>query len=141
MGNAVSLAYPNGVTTTKVFDALNRVTEIETRGPAPSNTLIAEYVYQRNATGRITQVTETHSSRTVVYDYDQVYRLTSEAITDPTNGNRTITYTYDDVGNRLTKVDSVDGTTTYAYNNNDRLLSFTDPSGSTSLSYDNNGNV
>ncbi|OKH29945.1 hypothetical protein NIES2119_31740 [[Phormidium ambiguum] IAM M-71] len=48
--------------------------------------------------------------------------MTKETITDAIAGNRIIEYTYDKVGNRLTKNDSVEGITTYTYDDNDCLL-------------------
>ena len=51
--------------------------------------------------------------------------LLDEMISDDDAGNRTIHYTYDAVGNRLSRSDSNEGLTTYAYDANDRLLSET----------------
>ena len=45
------------------------------------------------------------------------------------------------MGNRLTKNDSVDGLTTYAYDSNDRLLSETTNGVTTTYTYDANGNL
>jgi RHS repeat-associated protein len=45
------------------------------------------------------------------------------------------------MGNRLTMNSSVDGLTTYDYDAGDRLLSFTDPGGTTTLGWDDNGNM
>jgi RHS repeat-associated protein len=61
-------------------------------------------------------------------------------------GIHTIDFTYDNVGNRLSQIDSTKGTTTYVYDDNDRLRSETLNSidGSmliTSYDYDNNGNT
>ena len=62
----------------------------------------------------------------------------TERITDSTLGNRIIFYAYDAVGNRLVKVDSVEGSpTNYTYDENDRLLT----ENGTVYSYDNNGNT
>ncbi|WP_124328361.1 RHS repeat domain-containing protein [Desulfonema ishimotonii] len=82
-----------------------------------------------------------HTGRVVTYDYDDLYRLTEEEITDPANGNETISYTYDDFGNRLTKTDA-SGTTGYHYDGNDRLYQEDRPDGTTvSYGYDDNGNT
>jgi RHS repeat-associated protein len=77
--------------------------------------------------------------RSINYDYDDLYRLTGEAIVDATNGNRTSSYTYDNVGNRQTK--TVNGvTTTYEYDANDRLRNEKVGANTTvTYDYDNNG--
>jgi RHS repeat-associated protein len=84
---------------------------------------------------------EEFGGRKINYSYDLLNRLTKEAIIDPVNGNRTIEYTYDVVGNRISRNDSVEGVTTYAYDNNDRLLTETKAGITTSYVYDNNGNL
>ena len=48
----------------------------------------------------------------------------TETVTDTTLGNRSANWTYDAVGNRLTQVETETSgttTTTYVYDNNDRL--------------------
>jgi RHS repeat-associated protein len=67
--------------------------------------------------------------------------LLSEQIADAANGNRTTSYTYDAVGNRLTIADSVAGTTSYTYNNNDWLVTQTHSGEQTLYTYDNNGSL
>ncbi|PPT05883.1 Rhs-family protein [Geitlerinema sp. FC II] len=54
---------------------------------------------------------------------------------------RTVSYEYDDVGNRLKRVDSAEGTTTYVYDENDRLLESTANGVLTTYEYDDNGNL
>jgi large repetitive protein len=113
-GNVV-IARANGLSTTQVFDDRNRVIEIETRnGPG---SLVQSFAYTRDDTGRIRTAEELPTNRAIAYGYDTAYRLTSEAIVDPTAGNRTISFSYDDVGNRLSKSDSVSGSTTYVFDN------------------------
>jgi RHS repeat-associated protein len=79
--------------------------------------------------------------RAIAYTYDDLYRLTDEAIVDGVNGNRTSHYVYDAVGNRDSK--TINGTTTtYAYDANDRLLTEKVGTATTvSYSYDNNGST
>ncbi|MFM7793542.1 MAG: hypothetical protein ACKO90_37500, partial [Microcystis panniformis] len=62
-------------------------------------------------------------------------------ITDTVAGNKTITYIFDAVGNRLQKIDSVEGTTTYTYNENDRLLKEIFGGNVTQYQYDEEGNL
>jgi RHS repeat-associated protein len=90
--------------------------------------------------GNRTKVVE-NSGRTVNYSYDELNRLTQEAIADPSLGNRTIDYTFDLVGNRLSRNDSVAGLTTYAYDANNRLTQTTLSSVTTQFAYDRNGSM
>jgi RHS repeat-associated protein len=80
-------------------------------------------------------------NRSLTYTYDDLYRLTDEAIVDGVNGNRTSHYVYDAVGNRDSK--TVNGVTTaYAYDANDRLLTEKVGTATTvSYTYDNNGST
>jgi RHS repeat-associated protein len=68
------------------------------------------------------QVVEERNGRKVQYEYDDLYRLKKEVITDADASNRTIEFEYDAVGNRLKQKDSVAGETSYFYDDNDRLL-------------------
>ena len=67
--------------------------------------------------------------------------MTRESIQDSSAGNRSITYTYDPVGNRLVRTDSVDGDTSYTYDDNDRMRTETLAGQVTNYTYDNNGNT
>ncbi len=132
--NRASVRYPNGVTTTYAYDALNRLTVLESQ--RSDGTVVSRYQYTLGAAGNRTRIVE-HTGRTVDYSYDVLYRLTREFITEPLGATTQIDYGYDAVGNRLSK--TVDGlfTVNYAYDANDRLLS----EGSTTYSYDANGNT
>ncbi|MFH2046861.1 MAG: RHS repeat-associated core domain-containing protein [Pseudomonadota bacterium] len=101
--------------------------------------MISSYYYTLGPAGNRLSVVE-QSGRTVNYTYDALYRLTQEAITDPALGNETIGYTYDDFGNRLTKTDA-DGTISYTYDANDRMLSEAGPTSIATYTYDDNGNT
>ncbi|MCB8978742.1 MAG: hypothetical protein H6657_15085 [Ardenticatenaceae bacterium] len=139
VGNLQSVSLPNGIVTTYTFDNLNRLTLVKITNAAGG--LLASYAYTLDDAGNRTQVVEAHTGRIVDYGYDATYRLISETIQDPVNGNRTITYTYDAVGNRLSKNDSVEGLTTYAYDANNRLLTENTPAGTITYGYDDNGNL
>ena len=95
------------------------------------------YTYTLGPAGNRTRVVES-SGRIVDYTYDDLYRLTQEAITDSVN--ETISYVYDDFGNRLTKTDS-SGTVTYTYDDNDRMITESGPGGNFTYVYDDNGNT
>jgi len=137
VGNRASVTYPNGSTAAYTYDSLNRLTLLENR--KSGGVLISSYHYTLGPAGNRLSVVE-QSGRTVNYTYDALYRLTQEAITDPALGNDIIGYTYDDFGNRLTKTDS-DGTISYTYDANDRLLSEAGPTSIATYTYDDNGNT
>jgi RHS repeat-associated protein len=137
VGNLSQTILPNGVIETRSYDPLNRLLKQESKKDA---TVLSGFTYTLNPSGMRTAVTE-QDGRKVDYKYDFLYRLTEEKITDATNGNRTVGYAMDKVGNRTSKSDSVGGTTSYVYDNNDRLLSETTGSQITSYVYDNNGNT
>src|SRR6185503_7953060 len=95
---------------------------------------VASYSYTLGAAGNRLAVSEL-SGRTVNYVYDDLYRLTSEAISGTPSQNGTISYQYDPVGNRLQRnstVPAVPATGLLNYDANDRIS--TDP-------YDDAGNL
>jgi large repetitive protein len=138
VGNQIEAQLPNGVVETRQYDSLNRLSLLKNSNA--SGTVLSNYVYTFDPVGNIKTVDEL-GGRKVAYNYDDLYRLTQEAVVDPTNGNRTMGYAFDPVGNRLSKTDSVAGNTTYAYDAGDRLITETSGSGITSYAYDKNGNT
>lgn len=102
------------------YDSLNRLTNLTTEDSA-GNELLG-YRYTLHPTGRRTQITET-SGRVTDYVYDDLYRLTSETITDSSNGNYSAQYSYDATGNRIQSI--IDGViTAYSYDDNDRITQY-----------------
>jgi RHS repeat-associated protein len=132
VGNLKSDLLPNGVRADYTYNALNRLTDI---GIARGGMTQASYTYTLDRTGRRLSVAE-GSGRTVNYTYDAAYRLTREAASGVPNsaGNGVVDYAYDLVGNRLSRISSLEGvlSATSAYDANDRLLSD---------AYDANGNT
>ena len=133
--NLDSIARPDGTTTTYTQDLLGRLTGISTEDSTTA--IIASYTCTLDTRGNRTQVIDGYTGRTVDYTYDALSRLPQEQITGA--DAETITYTYDAVGNRLTRISSVVGATTYAYDDNDSLLN--ENAGAITYGYDNNGNV
>ena len=93
---------------------------------------------------RIVDASNTNSSKTVDYTYDDLNRLLSATATSVASGQSTYThsYTYNAIGNILTRTDSAG---TYAYAG-DQGSSNANPHavtsiGSNSYTYDNNGNM
>ncbi len=132
--------FGNGTEEIRDYDTLNRLTILTDKRGA---TELAKYVYTLDKVGNRKVVTETvdGKTRSIAYTYDDLYRLTDEAIVDTTNGDSASSYTYDNVGNRLTK--TVNGvTTTYEYDGNDRLQNEKVGANITvTYNYDNNGNT
>jgi RHS repeat-associated protein len=142
-GNRLSETTPNGVTTTSVFDALNRANVTIS---AKAGSVISRYDYTFDLVGNRRRMSETlapQPPRTTNYSYDAQYRLTSE-----TSARFSQTLTYDPAGNR-TKLTRVEGpittVTTYVCDPLNRLRSSTQTvNGSapaaTQYAYDLNGN-
>ncbi|MEW5848200.1 MAG: RHS repeat-associated core domain-containing protein [Myxococcota bacterium] len=120
VGNVAGMTLANGVVSQSVYDEQNRLTDLSyMRGTME----IARYTHTIAPTGHRTGVAET-SGRQVAYTFDELYRLTSEMVTNDPNGlNGTVTYAYDAVGNRLTRTSTLPGVTaqTFFYNENDQL--------------------
>jgi RHS repeat-associated protein len=137
VGNSIGTAFSNGVTETREYDRLNRLTFLKN---ANAGGILSSYRYTLDPVGNRIKVEE-NTGRAVNYNYDQLYRLTQESIVDPIAGNRSTTYAFDAVGNRLSQTDSINGTTAYTYDGNDRLLQEVLNGKVTGYSYDNNGNL
>jgi RHS repeat-associated protein len=124
--NLTRMIYPNGLQFTFAYDPLNRLTGM--------NAGASSYAYTLGRTGNRLTATE-QSGRAVAWNYDGIYRLTNESITnDPNSNNGAVAYGLDPVGNRLsissTLANILSGT--FSYDANDWL---------STESYDNNGNT
>src|SRR6185369_2909004 len=91
--------------------------ELTTYGAAFSGSNVYGAQYTRDSLGRITGKTETISGVTDSFDY--IYDLAGRLTGVSRNAATTAIYTYDDNGNRIT---GPDGTTSYSYDDQDRLL-------------------
>jgi RHS repeat-associated protein len=132
VNDLTNTTYPNSVAITTTWDPMRRLTQIRS---AMSGTNLSDYTYTLGLAGNRTNVLELNN-RNVAYGYDQVYRLTSEAISnDPGGQNGTVSYTsYDAVGNRLAMTSTLNAVPggTFSYDQNDRLAGD---------AYDANGNT
>ena len=141
--NLKRTVFGNGVVESRSYDRLNRLEFLENK---LGDTVISSYDYTLDLVGNRRSVLE-DTGRLVEYDYDALYRLTEEKISnDPQGGDRTIGYGYDWVGNREIKEDYVEGVTGYVYDDNDLLRTETlVKDGVTVYSrvydYDDNGNT
>jgi RHS repeat-associated protein len=124
--NVATVAYPNGLQSNFTYDALNRLTEMITP--------VSGYSYTLGATGNRTQAVEING-RTINWNYDGIYRLTSETISDdPAKNNGSVAYGLDPVGNRQSETSTLSGLSSgsFTYNADDQISSET---------YDANGNT
>ncbi len=146
-GSRKSVTYADGAKEEYTYyrDGLNR-TLVNKKA---DGSVIDSYSYTYD--GAHNQSSKTDSKGVTSYEYDSLNRL--EKVTEP-NG-RTTSYTFDKAGNRLTEmilaVASVTGTsitsvtTSYTYNEQNRLTATVCQSGSETIterySFDNNGNT
>ncbi|MCP3994623.1 MAG: hypothetical protein GY722_06090, partial [bacterium] len=140
-GRKLGEQYPNGTDSTYTYDAVGRLIgkEISSEGIP-----LKSYSYALEPNGhRLAVVDESSTARR--YEYDDLYRLTSERIEDADGALQEITvYGYDAVGNRLFEVRTIQGSsevlTSYQYDPGDRLSEASTSSSVTSYTWDSNGN-
>jgi len=161
LGRRTSLTRPNGVNTSYSYDQLSRLLSVIHQGSAGTIDG-ASYVY--DAAGNRTSKTTLPSNVISAFSYDPIYQVTqvmqgatrAESYQYDAVGNRTYQpgapytynssnemltregaqYTYDNNGNLLTKRNGI-GTTTYAWDFENRLTSVTVPStGVVNFAYD-----
>lgn len=128
-GTYTTISYGNGSRT--VTDERGKNTSYSYRGYGdPDKTLLmsiitpessASIVMARNNKGLITSITQGGLTRT--YTYNSNYYLT--AVTDPETG--ATTYGRDDAGNMISRKVGFSGTTTYAYDGQNRVVLVTYP--------------
>ncbi len=114
--------YPNGVSTSYLFDNMRRLTRLTDTGP--SGTLF-DRQYQYSSANQILQITEPTQTRN--FGYDNVNRLTG------VTGSVFENYVFDDVGNRTSSHRS----TTYSYQPFNTLTA----TQTATYSFDANGNT
>lgn len=134
-GTLATRLLPNTIKTTYTYDSANRTSSIT---HAKSTTTLAKFIYTRNSLGNITGIVESGSfisstPKTTSFIYNPLGRITKA--TYP--GNKIFEYTYDKMGNRLTQKVDNSTTTTYAFDNDYKLIQ---KNNLTSYTYDNNGN-
>lgn len=135
------LERPNNVTTDYDYDALGRLDRLA-HTQSSTSSLIAQYDYVLDENGNRTNLTMTGAAYGATpldesYVYDDLDRLISATYAD----GGTVSYGYDKNGNRAS-VTSGGVTTTYVYDEADRLLRLESPPGTPSYFYgwSSNGN-
>lgn len=134
-GNLIKATLANGTTETREYDLLNRLLYLQNSN---GGGVINSFLYTIDKAGNRLAVVE-HDGRQSNFKYDALYRLSREEVIDGTT--RAISYAYDPVSNRLARNDSLDGTTAYEYDGNDRLLKEETNGVTTTYTYDSNGNI
>ena len=145
--NVISITDSLGGVTSYQYDALHRVSSIQQQGTGVSPKRV-DFAYnevsQFATISRFADLAGTQSVAITTYAYDSLNRLTN--IQHLGSSNQTInfeTLTYD-AASRITSINSVDGLSTYNYDQTNQLLSaIHDPLSSLpneSYSYDLNGN-
>lgn len=144
LGNLVRVDHSNGSIATYTYDDLYRLDVLTYYAPdgtpndLTNNDKLYEFDYSVRADGKRTGVSETRWDgstsyvSTFAWTYDDLGRLTEEAFDSHDNNlDYTNSYTYNLVGSRIGKeIDqgsdsSVDESYTYAYDDNDRLITET----------------
>lgn len=119
-----TITLPGGATLNYSYNGLQQVVSITPRDPGSNPVL--DYGYSYKFAGNVASKSTEHGD--YVYDYDQLYRLTSAQKPDANES-----YGYDGLGNRT----SSDKATPWVYNDNNQLHSYA----TTNFAYDNQGNM
>ncbi|MEA5429213.1 RHS repeat-associated core domain-containing protein, partial [Arcicella lustrica] len=128
-GNLTSKIDPNNNTINYKYDELNRLLEKSYTGNTD------KYAYDEE--GNL--VSAFNNDIAYTFEYDELNRLFKKNIL---TWNKALSYTYDAMGNRKTMIDHDGGLTTYNYDNNNRLISLTNPSKlTTTFEYDAGGRM
>jgi RHS repeat-associated protein len=129
VGRLTKAVMSNGTSTVYSYDADGNVIEVMNLGNDGST--LSQFGYTYNSRGQ--RVSMTTAAGTTNYTYDYNGQLTEAAL--PTG--QTLTYTYDANGNRVSLVDSINGTTDYSVNNVDQYTSV----GGVSYTYNPQGDL
>jgi len=131
IGNLDTMAYPNGIKHDWDYDADNRLNKINITNS--SDEIVKRFIYTLADTGNRTACTELDyggavpaPGRVAAWEYDNMYRLTSETISNDPDVNGEVTYEYDAVGNRETRTSTLAPVSvqSFNYDNNDRISGY-----------------
>lgn len=129
MGNRMAVTDANGHTTTYQYDNLNRLVQ-------KTDPLDHSWLFAYDALGNRTSTTDANG-QTTLYSYDAARQMTGIDYPAP---EADVTFTYSLTGQRVSMTDGL-GTTSWIYDDLDRLISVTDAFGATiGYGYDPAGN-
>lgn len=119
LGLVSQIDYANGVTTQNTYD-INDLYRLSRKLTESGTVKLQDLNYTYDAANNVTQIvdnSDTNTAKTTVYGYDDLYRLTSVAVTgSANNADYSRTYSYDIIGNLLNRSDV--GNYVYAGNSN-----------------------
>ena len=130
-GNLTTLTDANAHTTQNGFDPLNQLGQ-ETMPAGQTQTRLYDKA------GNLVSLKD-YNGHTTTYTYDAMNRLLQRT-PDAATGDVAESFTYTATGKRATMTDA-SGTTTYGYDDHDRLVTKATPQGTLSYTYDAAGNV
>ena len=131
-GNRTKVTYPDGRHAHYVYDDDGHLATVT--DPAEN---VTSYVYRADAS---LESASLPNGVVTSYVYDDAGRVTGITHAKGAATLLALTYTLDAAGNRTQVVDSRVGTTTYGYDDLNRLVSAIAPSGETTFTYDHTGN-
>ncbi len=122
IGALKTVTNPNGITTHRTLDSLNRLSTLTYKKTATADLSSLTYTYDDKS--NVTQLVRDDTgaggtSKTFEFCYDNLSRLTKANY-----GDGIVIYTYDKSGNRLNQVSSVDGTTNYTVATDSNQLTY-----------------
>lgn len=141
LGRRTQVSRPNGLSTGYAYD---NVSNLQSVTHSFSSQVVDGATYTYDGIGNRATYTDQRTHASFNYSYDPLYQLTQ--VTQA--GTATETYSYDSVGNRLSSLGISPYTynvsneltavpnETFTYDNNDNLLTKTDPSGATTYTWD-----
>ncbi len=135
-GSLVRTEYPNGVIETRQVNEAQQLTRITA---TLSGSTLTDFRYVLDANDRVVRVVEADGRQTD-FEYDRAGRMITETVKLGNNVHK-VAYHFDSVGNRLQKVDSANGVTTYVYDANDRLVSSTQGGVTTTYTFNASGDL
>jgi RHS repeat-associated protein len=137
MGSPGQMDYGNGTSTIYGYDQLSsRLANIVTSSPIAGNIVFKTYSY--SAAGNVEFIYDSVDSKTYAYAYDNLRRLTSEAV----NSITSVSYTYDEIGNIESKTLGAVVFDHTPHATRPHALQSVAIGGSTyNFAYDNNGNM
>ncbi|OGZ93112.1 MAG: hypothetical protein A2549_00380 [Candidatus Staskawiczbacteria bacterium RIFOXYD2_FULL_37_10] len=152
-GQISDIYYATGAHTTNTYDA-NKLYRLTKKLSVSGDVNLQDISYQYDNVGNIKQIIDNSSTdarKTVVYVYDDLYRLTSASATNTANSqNYTESFVYDAIGNILSKkINGEKINYRYKGNLNNTGSDYANPDAateiagdvSTSYKYDRNGNM